>query len=418
MIRLTVAVALPILLQFHWPWPPMGQDGVFSMTKLGRCLSLFCLAWTGVFCPAVLAEGSAGPVRLALPDTLYAVPGLEANLYFDNVVLVLEPGNYAFDVDCAKGIQQAERWTFLPQAGDVGAFAFTMTVRDQANAVVGEAASTLRVVAAAPATATTALLVGDSLTHASVYSQRLLDLFNTEEPPTLTLVGTHQPKPEAPANRHEGYGGWRASTFATRWKDGAQTGPAKERGSPFLYEDEQGGRALDFARYCEAANGGAAPDFVTFFLGCNDTFGTDDAGIEAAIDAMFGHMDALLAMVRDYSPTTRIGLLAAVPPAATQDAFGANYRCGQTRWQYKRNQHRVVERMRETYGAREAEGIFLVPAYVNLDCVNNYPVTSGPRNAHCAVEVTRLNNGVHPDAPGYRQIGDSVYCWMQAVLER
>lgn len=56
-------------------------------------------------------------------------------------------------------------------------------------------------------------------------------------------------------------------------------------------------------------------------------------------------------MVRKVDAKTRIGLVPFVPPAGSQDAFGANYGCMQTRWQYKRNQHRVVERLIEQCSA-------------------------------------------------------------------
>jgi|GEM_PF-597551 len=49
------------------------------------------------------AVNVAAPVRLVLPREVPAVVGLELNLYFDNLVLVLNPANYAFDVICAKG---------------------------------------------------------------------------------------------------------------------------------------------------------------------------------------------------------------------------------------------------------------------------------------------------------------------------
>ena len=40
--------------------------------------------------------------------------------------------------------------------------------------------------------------------------------------------------------------------------------------------------------------------------------------------------------------------------AGTQDAFGANYVNGQTRWQYRRNQYRLVDRMLEKYASSES----------------------------------------------------------------
>src|SRR5258707_14387010 len=95
-----------------------------------------------------------------------------------------------------------------------------------------------------------------------------------------------------------------------------------------------------------------------------------------------------------------------VPPAATQDAFGANYAAGQTRWQYKRNQHRLVERMLERYASQKVPGVEVVPTNLNLDCGRNYPAESGLSSLHATEKISRQNNGVHPSASGYYQIGD------------
>ena len=58
----------------------------------------------------------------------------------------------------------------------------------------------------------------------------------------------------------------------------------------------------------------------------------------------------------------------------------------------------------------------LVPVYLNLDCENNFPIAQEVINAGNKRRIARLNNGVHPSADGYRQIGDTFYCWMKAVL--
>jgi len=131
---------------------------------------------------------------------------------------------------------------------------------------------------------------------------------------------------------------------------------------------------------------------------------------------MFKHYDTLVAMIHGLSKNTAIGAFLPVPPAASQDAFGANYQCGQTRWQYKRNQTRLVERMIERYGGREKENLWLVPVNVNLDCQRNYPRTTALWNSRSAEKGVRLSNGVHPAAEGYRQIGDSLCAWLKAVL--
>jgi lysophospholipase L1-like esterase len=366
---------------------------------------------------ASIATAESAPVRLLLPPTIYATPGVEANLYLENVVLVVNPANYIFDVDCGRGIQQAERWTYTPTEAEVGQYTLTVRVLNQANQVIAEGNSMVVVTSAATVKdkTVTALIIGDSLTHASVYTQTLIDFCTQPDTPALALVGSHAPK-EDKTNRHEGYGGWTAVKFATHYSDAPRDAPYKERPSPFMYKNEAGEVGLDFPRYCAENNGDSAPDIVTIFLGCNDTFGAKDETIEERIDAMFGHMDALIGMIHGYSPATKIGLIAPVPPAASQDPFGQNYKSGQTRWHYRRNQHRTVERMTETYGNREAENLSLIPAYVNLDCYQNYPQVTVPANSRTDVTITRLNNGVHPAAAGYRQIGDSISSWLVAML--
>lgn len=264
-------------------------------------------------------------------------------------------------------------------------------------------------------------MIGDSLTAASIYPARVLELAK-EDGFSLRLLGTRGPGAEGgePLGevRHEGYGGWTAERFATHYTGKALSGPARECGSPFLYKTDPAAKgvkgdekaSLDFARYCAEFNEGRAPDVATILLGCNAT----DETLEARIDTFVEHTETLLAMLRAVGPETRIGLLLPMPPAASQDAFGANYGSGQTRWQYRRNRHRLVERINETFAGREEQGVFLVAAHLNLDPVHGFPSASVAAHARTEVTVERLNNGVHPSAAGYRQIGDAVYAWLRS----
>ncbi len=389
------------------------------------------LLGTSSFAQAPLSAQSAkqkpaqfsGTIRLRLPPRLYAVPGIEMNVYFDNICLTVTPLNVVFDAVCAKGKQQVERWTFVPTEQDVGTFPFAVEVRDELNRIIARAESVLEVVPekAGGGMPVSVLTVGDSLTHAAVYPAHLLELCKADANPQITLVG-HVPGAKNPNVRIEGYGGWTARRFATFYKvEERQSGPEdwktwNSSSSPFLYADGSGKSGLDFARYCREFNGGKGLDFVTFLLGCNDNFGANDETIEASIDTMFKYYDMLVEMVHQVRKDTKIGMLLLVPPSGTQDGFGANYKCGQTRWQYKRNQHRVVERTMEKYGKREKDNIFLIPSNVNLDCLHNYSSSKVQWNSETKEEGSRLNNGVHPSAEGYRQIGDTIFCWIKAQL--
>ena len=365
-----------------------------------------------ILCAEDTNKAHPSPVRLVLPPVVPAVVGRECNVYFDNVALVVNPANFVFDVTCLRGNQLADRWTWIPTEAEVGDIAWQLDVRDSENRIIATARTILRIVAAnhGEEKSLTVLCVGDSLTHSSVYTQRLLDRSALPGNPRIKLIGSHY-LGEPGANRHEGYGGWTARRFATHYTGTARSGDYAKRGSPFLYPDASGKPALDFVRYCQDVNQGSFPDLVTIFLGPNDLFSYTDETIEAGIDDVFVNLDLLIAMVQKANPTTRVALMLPVPPAVSQDAFGANYGSGQTRWQYKRNIHRMVERLLTQYIDRP--GVSLVPTHLGLDCANNYPTARVKVNAVSEVEVTRQNNSVHPSELGYYQIGDSLFDWIK-----
>jgi lysophospholipase L1-like esterase len=261
-------------------------------------------------------------------------------------------------------------------------------------------------------------MVGASFTEYSIYPQHILDLSVRDPFVLLKFVGSRGPgnKPPTGELRHEGYSGWTAQAFATL------TGPLSrsvyhkrpQTGSPFAYEDGDGQVQLDFDRYCQEFNQGQGPDFVTIQVGINDTFTATDETIDSRIDTMLRFYDQLIEMIRRHRPRTRIGCNLVTPPAASQDGF-RNYRGPgkQTRWQCRRNQHRLIERMIERYQHREQESIFLVPTNINLDVVHNFPKFRAPINARSSAQIDRINNGTHPDTAGYQQIGDSIYSWIK-----
>jgi len=344
-----------------------------------------------------------GEIAFYLPPVIFAVPDIETSIYFDNICLVVNPSNYVFDVNCDKGIQQSERWTFLPTSKDIGLYSLVIEVRDEINRIIARSGTMIKVVPkdAGAYQKRTILMIGDSLTQYSIYPRHLLDLCKGDTNPTITLIGSHVPDSNCPFNRHEGYGGWTAKAFATRYTGIARIGDYRKRGSPFLYQDVNEEPKFNFGRYCVEFNNGKKPDFVTILLGANDIFYANDGSIDRIIDEMLAHYDKLIKMLHGFHSDTKIGVLLPLPPAASQDAFGVNYGCGQSRWQYKRNQHHLVKRLIDHYGNREIENVFIVGTNVAIDCVHGYPP----------------NNALHPSEYGYYQIGDVIYSWIKAILD-
>ena len=380
--------------------------------------------WLITLCGAVHGQPAprAPNLRLVLPTEIPVVPGREVNLYFDNIILYPRSDLLLFEVDCPKGAQQHDRFTWTPKPEDVGEHPLAVKVEDLDGVLLAEGKTVIHVYPADAGAGRqiTALIVGDSLTGAMTYTEEIVRLMEPPGNPKLTLIGNCAPFQDRPGVRNEGYGGWRASTFATLWGPDPITKEGRRGRSPFIFE-ENGKPGLDFRKYCLAQSDGKGPDFITILLGCNDNYGAKDGNLEASVDDFLKHMDILVAEFHRVCPDTKIGIVSLLPPAATQDASGAIVGCGQTRWQYRKNQHRVMERIIERYGNRQAENLFLVPAYVNLDCMHNYPVAEVPANARAegpGAKIVRQINDVHPAASGYRQLADSIYGWMKGVLAK
>lgn len=147
-------------------------------------------------------------LRLTLPATAFAVVGAPIGVDFDNIVLTPTPEDYRFVVDCAIGETTAGRWTVTPKETDVGDHPWRVTVW-KGDEKVDEQSMTWRInpPTAGSRTDVSLLLVGDSLTHATVYPNDLARRLSAPGQPKWTMLGTHRPASAAMGVAHEGYGG-------------------------------------------------------------------------------------------------------------------------------------------------------------------------------------------------------------------
>lgn len=355
---------------------------------------------------ATAADPSAN-LRLTLPTEFYAVAGQQMSVYFDNVILTETPEKYRFDVKCDIGMTEDRRWTVRPQQDEVGTHDFSITLRDGNGQQLQSANAKLHVIAADTGAGRpiSVLIVGDSLTHATAYPNELARLLSLPGNPTWKMLGTHVPTSATEGVRHEGYGGWTWSRFATHYEPNPD-GTHRKRSSPFVFLGDDQKPQLDVARYFKESADGQRPDVVFFLLGINDCFSAnpdDPAAIDAKIDAMFEHADTLLAEFRKAAPDADLTICVTTPPNARESGFEANYKGRYHRWGWKRIQHRLVERQLVRFQqspeqSREREPhLFLVPTQLNLDPLDGYPE----------------NNGVHPNTFGYQQIGGSLHAWLK-----
>jgi hypothetical protein len=254
------------------------------------------------------------------------------------------------------------------------------------------------------------LLVGDSLTDQTHYVARLHSHLSRPDNPLVTMIGNHAGggKPPVPGGvAHEGYGGFTWSAFHTFYET-PDPNRLPYRKSYFLRKPHE----LDIPQYLNQYNGGRTPDFITFQLGVNDIFIQKDSNIEQALVRIEKNMDILIDAFREVAPDATIGV-GLCTLCAGQDAFGHDYQCGQTAWQYKKNVFRLNRLYLDKIQDRNDPKLVIIPTVVNLDCENNFPVEEVPVNNGNAKRVIRQSNGVHPAVEGYNQMGDTYYAWLK-----
>lgn len=344
-------------------------------------------------------------LQLTLPPEFYAAPGADMAIYFDNIVCTQTPDAYKFVVTCRLGKTEERRWVVTPKSGQEGDYPLTVEVKDASGRKsLGKASTVLRVAAKKTGNRKSIrlLIIGDSLTAASAYPTEVARLLDEPANPDYEMLGTIK---AAEKVRHEGYGGWRWETFASQYKPGPATAPNLSS-SPFVFAGKGDKGELDVPRYVQEKCDGAPPDVITILLGVNDCFGAgkdpdDKKLVDDTIDGMFKNADVFLKALREAAPNAVVAVGLTTPPNSRESGFEANYKGAYHRWEWKRVQHELVQRELKHFGGREKESIFIIPTELNLDPVDGYPV----------------DNGVHPNADGYKQIGASIYAWLKYRLQ-
>ena len=385
---------------------------MFKKSILLLLMLLFSAVFTG--CTVFSGKNTAN-VRLLVPEKIYAVPGIEMNVYFNNIVTVINPANYVFDVICEKGRNDLKRWRFTPETTDVGTHKWAIEVIDM-NGVAARAEAELIVLPynAGENKKISMMMVGASQTAAGHYPDRVDQLMNRPGNPGFKTIGT-----KGRVARHEGYGGWRWDSFLTRWgytnsrkMDGMHPDRPVGFNSPFMFPDKNGKGVFDLQKYFDKNNNGKVPDIVSFQLGLNDFFKAKDHNIAEITDKSIKNMEKLVAEFRKLKPAPEIMIFQHIP-GSNQDGFGTSYKSRQTSWQYRKNLDYYNRALLKK--GKELK-LHVVPVYMNIDTENNYPQLIQPVNADNSATVSLADNGVHPAQAGYYQMGDTLYCFIKAIL--
>lgn len=402
------------------------------------------LLFTG--CRTECVKNSITPPRLQmmLPEVVYAAPGIESNIYFENVIDSATPWAYAFEVKCKRGTHGNKRWFWTPDKTDAGK-SFDLELRvfnDFGRVLTGKCKV---VVAGDPGDfnkkITLSLLAASGSN--SGYPMQLMKMMRQNGFVNYTPVGKHSGggRPVVPGGlAHDGYGGFSWNCFLNRWYylesdlPKTQTQAEREqfeaigirknvrRGWEYMLRSPlvkivNGKKTVDIPGWFKAINNGKAPDFIIIQLGGNDMFNAKEDNLEERILKVMGNARRLLAVLRKHAPDAVIGI-ASSPLGCSQDGFGANYKCSQSQYQYRRNMQRYNRALEQMIRELKDDRIKLVPLHQVLDPQGSFLQKSYPVFARSSKKIMRDSNALHYSKEGGEQIGDALYCWLRKQLEK
>ncbi|MGI6562479.1 MAG: SGNH/GDSL hydrolase family protein [Clostridia bacterium] len=340
--------------------------------------------------------------EITLPEKIYAVEGMELNIYLSNLFLP-RPDLFCIDVVSEQGVLMDKYWRYIP--GKETETEVTVAGIDyDANILNGKSCKVLSCNKSdMPQKKIKCLFIGDSLTQQGTYTQQFLNLC-TATGLDMELIGTRGYKYNRQGmkdNVHEGYGGW---SLRTHFED--QT-------SPFVFDGK-----FDFERYM-VSNGFDKPDFVFFFLGPNDIIRVmDDAQMIELAEYNCATYDKIIDNIHRYDKDIHIGICTMLPPSSSQDAFGCSYGPRFKRYRYIRNVHYYNLYMLHAFDGGKYDNVGIVPLHVMFDAENNVSYDYRKPNARSKEFLHVQNNAVHPIDDGYALVADGFYFYVRNMLSQ
>ena len=362
--------------------------------------------------------------HLMLPEKIYALAGFEINIYFQNVVTVINPANFAFDVECEKGRCDQERWRWIPSDEEIGEHKLKLSVWSD-EGLLAEGWTTIIVSPRDAGTGRrlTILQIGASCMGAKGHGEQLHSRFQLPGNPGFMMLGSHAPGytpvvPGGPAN--EAYGGWTWATFFEKEtsdnldNDGLHPKRPWDVPSPFLF-DRNGKKEFDFQAYIDTVCNGVKPDVVYFELGVNGIFlaKTDEAFEELWQTKVYPPMKRLIEAVREVLPDAVLGVELIPKGSWSQDAFGKNYGCLQSRRRWLINAELLYKKYVEQ---APLMGYYIIPEYHNANGTINYPAAEEAVFAASSINTVRAANALHATPDGYSQWADCEYFFLKYLM--
>ncbi len=359
-----------------------------------------------------LETGRDYPYGIVCPDTFYAVAGIEKVIYKDSLIRGIDDGlnspmGLSVDFECASfnhqgytnvGIRRPRHWQLQGSllSSHTGKFTFRINVFNQKSVNISTKDCQIRV---CPATglssAKNILCIGDSLTAGGEIVATCKARFTALGGTVPTFWGSKTSTVDGVTVKHEGRSGWEWQTFTAS-------------GSPFYIS---GG--LNIASYrSNIGMGDEKFDLVIFMLGVNNSVLGTGNGVSQA-------KSLINAFLADNPNTKFIIQLQPMDNNTTDgwEVYASDSLSNGKKMNYQSNTWAARSAMMAEFNKNESwPNVYIGDAAMGLDRYWGYPYTEGASSARISKTEVKHTNCVHPNADGYKQLGDGFFFQSLAIL--
>lgn len=404
-------------------------------------------------------------IIIALPKDLYVMrtkphqdivrDAEEYNIYFRNIILPYRE-EWDIKVECDYGNNYGEFWRITEFPYDRVEFPLTIAIYDEWGQRICEKSCTVHLVDKKMHEEYCVMPIGDSMTHTTICIEHAVNkLYNVTTRGLRSFNGhTHT----------EGRGGWTYNSYFTQnticWggvspflfpvgvegKDyygdlNFEEMKQKENGLTYSYDgfpvyelkegmiyhkdgklykreadaevlvDESPKWEASFIKYMERYNPGHI-DAVSILMGGNDLQNVPYEKSDEAVALYVENTARMIEIIREYDPNIRFIINLPII-GAEQYAWGKRLGCVSGSKQYRFHVIKAAQTLIDRYD--DEEGIHIAATLLNLDPVHGFDKEPYRANKYCDDYVMKQSNWVHPNANGYKQMGDAIAAVIEAV---
>ena len=230
------------------------------------------------------------------------------------------------------------------------------------------------------------LIIGDSLTNANVYVDRIGELASKDTHTTINLLGTR-----GDTYKHEGRGGWSAEYYCTKSNFNTYDNAFLNQSGQFSFE------------YYSAKNNITKLDIVFINLGTNDVT-YNDITSDPEFTKELGYYQQMISSIKKVFPNVKIVLGSTITPARYK---GANVHVKSRRQEWND----------KILNLCLTKGYYYMPWWLVVDPINDFKYEDVPIDDYNQTIIRKVADNTHPSDSGYKKMGDLVYAMIKKVAE-